>query len=97
MTGITTDQYVTINDDCPISTDVDSTQEAAVLNFGPLLGHGNTLQLTMTNPDTCRRLAEAAMEARARLVHDVLEHRPEHAEELAVLNLVDRGLHTSTG
>lgn len=49
MSGMITDQYVTVDEECPISTDFDAAAGSVAVNLGPKLGHGNTLRITTTD------------------------------------------------
>lgn len=78
MTGLSTDQYVSIGSTCPISTEIDLVAESAQVNIGSGLGRGDTLRLLVPDADTCHRLAQAFVEARNKLVESVYEAVPEH-------------------
>jgi hypothetical protein len=89
MTALRTDQYVSIERDCPISTEVDRIGESAQVNIGALLGRGDALRLLVSDVDTCDRLARAFVEVRNKLVSSVYESVPECAEEKAPAERVD--------
>ena len=73
MNELSTDQYVSVGNGCPISTDIDRVGELVQVNIGSVFGRGNTVRLLMSDADTCHRLAEAFIEARNKLVASVYE------------------------
>jgi len=89
MNGLNTDQYVSIEHGCPISTDLDRVGETVQVNIGSLFGRGDALRLLMSDVDTCHRLAQAFTEARNKLVSSVYEGVPELSDELAPAERVD--------
>ena len=67
--SVRTDQYVYVDHDCPIRTDVHPVDDFVEIIFGDDRGvTGSSLRLVVDDPDMLLRLAKTFEEARARFM-----------------------------
>ena len=67
--SVRTDQYVYVDHDCPIRTDVHPVDDFVEIIFGDHRGvTGSSLRLVVKDPDMLLRLTKTFDEARARFI-----------------------------
>jgi hypothetical protein len=66
---VRTEQYTHIDRNCPIRTDLHPADDAIEVALGESRFGDSTLRLVVTDPDTCRYLADAFYVARDQLLN----------------------------
>ena len=68
MNYLRSDQYVYVDRDCPVRTDMHPADDFVEIVLGEYRFGGDTLRLVVNDPDMLRRLIETCREARVKLV-----------------------------